>query len=58
VPLSLQEGEHPSRFEQLCYWVREEMVERDVIPDGEVVALDEQGRQDFRLLMRGQGNLH
>jgi ATP-dependent DNA ligase len=41
------------RFEQLCYWVREELVERDVILDGEVIALDEQGRQDFRLLMRG-----
>jgi bifunctional non-homologous end joining protein LigD len=38
------------RFEPLCYWVREELVERDVILDGEVIALDEQGRQDFRLL--------
>jgi bifunctional non-homologous end joining protein LigD len=46
------------RFDQLCYWVREELVERDVILDGEVIALDEQGRQDFRLLMRGAGNLH
>src|SRR5690242_11402959 len=41
------------RFEQLCYWVREELTERDVILDGEVVALDQEGRQDFRLLMRG-----
>ena len=46
------------RFEQLCYWVREELTERDVILDGEVVALDQEGRQDFRLLMRGGGNLH
>jgi bifunctional non-homologous end joining protein LigD len=46
------------RFEQLCHWVREELVERDVILDGEVVALDEQGRQDFRLLMRGGGSMH
>jgi bifunctional non-homologous end joining protein LigD len=46
------------RFEQLCYWVREELVERDVILDGEVIALDQEGRQDFRLLMRGGGNLH
>jgi bifunctional non-homologous end joining protein LigD len=46
------------RFEQLCYWVREELTERDVILDGEVVALDPEGRQDFRLLMRGGGNLH
>ena len=46
------------RFDQLCYWVREELTERDVILDGEVVALDQEGRQDFRLLMRGGGNLH
>jgi bifunctional non-homologous end joining protein LigD len=46
------------RFEQLCYWVRDELVERDVILDGEVIALDQEGRQDFRLLMRGGGNLH
>jgi len=46
------------RFEQLCYWVREEIVEREVILDGEVIALDQEGRQDFRLLMRGGGNLH
>jgi ATP-dependent DNA ligase len=26
--------------------------------DGEVVALDEEGRQDFGLLLRGQGRLH
>jgi hypothetical protein len=45
-------------FEHLCYWVREELVERDVILDGEVIALDREGRQDFRLLMRGGGNLH
>jgi bifunctional non-homologous end joining protein LigD len=46
------------QFERLCYWVREELTVRDVILDGEVVALDAQGRQDFRLLMRGEGNLH
>jgi bifunctional non-homologous end joining protein LigD len=46
------------RFEQLCYWVREELVEREVILDGEVIALDQEGRQDFRLVMRGGGNLH
>ena len=28
------------RLEQLCYWVREEVTERNVILDGEVVALD------------------
>ena len=31
---------------------------RDVILDGEVVAMDEYGRQDFRALMAGRGNLH
>jgi bifunctional non-homologous end joining protein LigD len=46
------------RFDQLCYWVREELSVRDVILDGEVIALDEQGRQDFRYLMAGRGNLH
>jgi ATP-dependent DNA ligase len=46
------------RFEQLCHWVRDELVERAVILDGEVVALDEHGRQDFRLLMRGGETLH
>ena len=33
-------------------------MERDVILDGEVIALDPEGCQDFRLLMRGGGNLH
>jgi bifunctional non-homologous end joining protein LigD len=31
---------------------------RDMILDGEVVSLDEEGRQDFRALMAGRGNLH
>jgi bifunctional non-homologous end joining protein LigD len=51
-------GNHLRRFDQLCYWVREELGTRDVILDGELVALDECGRQDFRLLMTGRGNLH
>jgi bifunctional non-homologous end joining protein LigD len=38
--------------------VRDELGARDVILDGEVVALDEYGRQDFRLLMAGRGNFH
>jgi hypothetical protein len=33
--------ERASQFE-LCYWVREELVERDVILDGEVIALDQE----------------
>lgn len=51
-------GNHLRRFDQLCYWVRDELGTRDVILDGEVVALDEHGRQDFRALMAGSGNLH
>ena len=46
------------RFEELCFWVRDELGTRDVILDGEVIALDEQGRQDFQALMAGRGNLH
>ena len=46
------------RFEDLCFWVRDELKARDVILDGEIVALDEQGRQGFRLLMAGRGNRH
>ena len=51
-------GNRLRRFDQLCYWVREELGTRDVILDGEVVALGEHGRQDFRGLMAGRGNLH
>jgi hypothetical protein len=35
------------RFEQLCYWVREELRVQEAILDGEVVALDSDGRQNF-----------
>ena len=46
------------RFEQLCYWVREELTVKEAILDGEVVALDSDGRQNFRDLIAGRGNLH
>jgi ATP-dependent DNA ligase len=46
------------RFEQLCYWVREELPVQEAILDGEVVALDSEGRQNFRDLLAGRGNLH
>jgi bifunctional non-homologous end joining protein LigD len=46
------------RFEELCFWVREELGVHDVVLDGEVIALDEHGRQDFRSLLGGRGNLH
>jgi bifunctional non-homologous end joining protein LigD len=46
------------RFQELCYWVREELPVKEAILDGEVVALDGEGRQNFRALTSGRGNLH
>jgi bifunctional non-homologous end joining protein LigD len=46
------------RFQELCHWVREELPVKEAILDGEVVALDSEGRQDFRALLEGRGNLH
>ena len=46
------------QFKELAYWVREELAAKEVILDGEVVAPDPQGRQDFRGLLAGRGNLH
>ena len=46
------------QFEQLCYWVRDELRIKEAILDGEVVALDPDGRQDFRSLLARRGNLH
>jgi bifunctional non-homologous end joining protein LigD len=46
------------QFEELCYWVKDELRVREVILDGEVVALDPEGRQDFRALLARRGNLH
>jgi hypothetical protein len=33
------------RFQELCYWVREELAVKEALLDGEVVALDPEGRQ-------------
>jgi bifunctional non-homologous end joining protein LigD len=46
------------QFQDLAYWVREELPIKEVILDGEVVALDSQGQQDFRGLLARRGNLH
>ena len=46
------------RFTELAYWVREQLGGHDVILDGEIIALDSEGRQSFRELMAGRGNLH
>ena len=47
-----------TRFQELCHWVREGLPVKEAILDGEVVALDQEGRQDFQALSTGQGNLH
>jgi bifunctional non-homologous end joining protein LigD len=46
------------RFQQLCYWVREELPVKEAILDGVVVALDGEGRQNIKALLTGRGNLH
>jgi bifunctional non-homologous end joining protein LigD len=53
-------GNRLRRFDQLCSSVREELPVRvkEAILDGEVVALDGEGRQSFRDLVEGRGNLH
>jgi bifunctional non-homologous end joining protein LigD len=50
-------GNHLKRFDQLCHWVRDELRVREVILDGEVVALDAHGRPNFRDLLAGRGDL-
>ena len=53
-----KQGNVLEQFQELCYWVREELRVKETILDGEIVALDQQGRQDFRGLLAGRGNLH
>jgi bifunctional non-homologous end joining protein LigD len=47
-----------SRFRDLALRVGAELHARDAILDGEVVALDDGGRMDFRALLAGKGWLH
>jgi bifunctional non-homologous end joining protein LigD len=47
-----------SRFAELAYHVRAELGRIEAILDGEVIALDPEGRQSFRDLMARRGNLH
>jgi len=47
-----------TQFRELCDWVRHELPVKEAILDGEVVALDPEGRQDFRDLLARRGNLH
>jgi bifunctional non-homologous end joining protein LigD len=45
------------RFQDLAQQVRAELPRREVILDGEIIALDDEGRIDFWGLMRGRGTL-
>jgi bifunctional non-homologous end joining protein LigD len=47
-----------TQFRELCDWVRHELRVKEVILDGEIVALDPEGRQDFRSLLARRGNFH
>jgi bifunctional non-homologous end joining protein LigD len=51
-------GKVLSRFADLALRVGAELHARDAILDGEVVALDDEGRMDFRALLGGRGWLH
>jgi bifunctional non-homologous end joining protein LigD len=46
------------RFQELCYLVREQLRVKETILDGEVVALDGEGRQNLQALSTGSGSLH
>jgi bifunctional non-homologous end joining protein LigD len=46
------------QFQELSHWVRKELRVKEAILDGEVVALDQEGRQDFRGLLARRSNLH
>jgi bifunctional non-homologous end joining protein LigD len=50
-------GNRMTRFQELAEQVRAELGRREVILDGEIVALDDEGRINFWALMRGQGTL-
>jgi bifunctional non-homologous end joining protein LigD len=46
------------RFDDLAQALRSQLAGEETILDGEVIALDQTGRQDFRALVAGQGALH
>jgi bifunctional non-homologous end joining protein LigD len=51
-------GKVLSRFADLPLRVGAELHARDAVLDGEVVALDDEGRMDFGALLAGKGWLH
>src|SRR5690242_13825024 len=50
-------GNRMTRFQVLADQLRLELGRRELILDGEIVALDDEGRIDFWGLMRGRGTL-
>src|SRR5437868_11250206 len=46
-----------ARFAALACEVQEQLEAQDAILDGEVVAVDAEGRHDFRALLAGKGSL-
>ncbi|HZA93144.1 MAG TPA: hypothetical protein VE420_11010, partial [Gemmatimonadales bacterium] len=50
-------GNAMRRFQNLAQQVRAELPRREVILDGEIIALDDEGRIDFWALMHGRGTL-
>jgi ATP-dependent DNA ligase len=56
VPFPIEARQRLKQFRELCDWVRQELGVREAILDGEVVALDPGGRQDFRGLLARRGN--
>lgn len=50
-------GDRMTRFQDLAERIRAELGRREVILDGEIVSLNEEGRIDFWSLMRGRGTL-
>jgi bifunctional non-homologous end joining protein LigD len=47
-----------TRFQELAEQVSDELRVRSAILDGEIVSLDEDGRQIFRRMLAGRGHLH
>ena len=53
-----EQGNILRRFAELAERVGGQLPAREAILDGEIVALDDEGRQDFRALLSGRGWLH